>query len=92
MRWRGAAERLISPPHLGRNASLKSAILLDAYNPVMSQLRQILLTETGYSAWATSQLLNACGPLTLEQLDIGLGASHSSILGTFRHIYDGERV
>lgn len=58
----------------------------------MSQLRQILLTETGYSAWATSQLLNACGPLTLEQLDIGLGASHSSILGTFRHIYDGERV
>ena len=58
----------------------------------MSQLKELLLTQTGYSAWATRQLLNACAPLTLEQLDRALGASHSSILRTFRHMHDGERV
>jgi uncharacterized damage-inducible protein DinB len=58
----------------------------------MSPLMQLLLTQTSYSAWATGQLLNACAPLTLEQLDRGFGASHSSILRTFEHIYDGERV
>jgi uncharacterized damage-inducible protein DinB len=58
----------------------------------MSHLKELLLTQTGYSAWATGQLLHACAPLTVDQLDTGLGASHSSILRTFRHIYDGERV
>jgi uncharacterized damage-inducible protein DinB len=58
----------------------------------MSQLKQLLLAHTAYSAWATSQLLKACSPLTFDQLDSGLGASHSSILRTFRHIHDSERV
>jgi uncharacterized damage-inducible protein DinB len=58
----------------------------------MSQLRELLLTQTGDSAWATRQLLKACALLTLVQLDGDLGASHSSVLRTFRHIYDGERV
>jgi uncharacterized damage-inducible protein DinB len=58
----------------------------------MSQLKELLLAHTGYSAWATSQLLDACSPLTLDQLDNDLGASHSSILRTLRHIHDGERV
>jgi uncharacterized damage-inducible protein DinB len=58
----------------------------------MTQIKELLLAHIGYSAWATSQVLEACSNLTLEQLDIGLGASHSSILGTFRHIHDGERV
>jgi uncharacterized damage-inducible protein DinB len=58
----------------------------------MSQLKGLLLAHTGYSAWATRQLLDACSPLTLDQLDRDLGASHTSILRTFRHIHDGERV
>ena len=60
--------------------------------PFMSPLKQLLLAQTDYSAWATRQLLKACSPLTSDQLDRGLGASHSSILRTFRHIHDGERV
>jgi uncharacterized damage-inducible protein DinB len=58
----------------------------------MSQIRELLLAHVGYSAWATRRVLEACSHLTKEQLESSLGASHSSILGTFRHIYDGERV
>jgi len=58
----------------------------------MTTLKPLLLAHTDYSAWATSQLLKACSQLTFDQLDSGLGASHSSILRTFRHIHDGERV
>jgi uncharacterized damage-inducible protein DinB len=58
----------------------------------MSQLKELLLAHTGYSAWATRQLLDACSTLTPDQLDSDLGASHTSILRTLRHIHDGERV
>lgn len=54
------------------------------YNPSMPHLQQLLLAQTGYSAWDTRQLLDACSPLTLAQLDSSPGASHSSILRTFR--------
>ena len=63
-----------------------------SYNPSMSQIRKLLLAQTDYSAWATRLLLDTCSILTPEQLDSELGASHSSILRTFRHIHDGERV
>jgi uncharacterized damage-inducible protein DinB len=58
----------------------------------MSQLRKLLLAQTDYSAWATRLVLDACSSLTPDQLDSELGASHSSLLRTFRHIHDGERV
>jgi uncharacterized damage-inducible protein DinB len=58
----------------------------------MSQLKELLLAQTGYSGWATLQLLDACSTLSLEQIDRDLGASHTSILRTLRHIHDGERV
>ena len=58
----------------------------------MSELRLLLSAHIGYSAWATRELLDACSLLTLEQLSRPQGASHSSILGTLRHIHDGERV
>jgi uncharacterized damage-inducible protein DinB len=58
----------------------------------MSLLKELLLAHIGYSAWGTRQVLDACAMLTPDQLDQGLGASHSSILQTFRHIHDGERV
>lgn len=58
----------------------------------MSHLKQLLLAQIDYSAWATGQMLNLCSRLTPDQLDSELGASHSSILRTFRHCHDGERV
>jgi uncharacterized damage-inducible protein DinB len=58
----------------------------------MSQLKQLLLAHIGYSAWATRRVLEVCSLLTEEQLGQDLGASHSSLLQTFRHIHDGERV
>jgi len=58
----------------------------------MSQLKQLLVAHAGYSAWGTRQVLDVCASLTAEQLDRGLGASHASILRTFRHVHDGERV
>jgi uncharacterized damage-inducible protein DinB len=58
----------------------------------MSPLKELLLAHLDYSAWATRRVLGACSSLTVEQLDKGMGASHSSILQTFRHIHDGERV
>jgi uncharacterized damage-inducible protein DinB len=58
----------------------------------MSELKKLLLAHTGYSAWAMRQVHEACSGLTVEQLERRFGASHSSLLGTFRHIHDGERV
>jgi len=57
-----------------------------------SHLRELLLAHTGYSAWATRRVLEACSPLTEEQLGRNCGASHSSLLQTFRHSHDAERV
>jgi uncharacterized damage-inducible protein DinB len=58
----------------------------------MSPLKELLLAHLGYSAWATRRVLGACSVLTADQLDKEMGASHSSILRTLRHIHDGERV
>ncbi len=58
----------------------------------MSLLKQLLLSQTAYSAWATSQLLGACSALTANQLEHDLGTSHSSLIQTFCHFHDGERV
>ena len=63
-----------------------------SYNRRMSQLKQLLLIHTDYSAWATRQLLDACSPLTLDELKRDFGASHAGILRTFCHYYDGERI
>ena len=58
----------------------------------MSQLKQLLLDDVGYTAWANKELLGACSTLTPGQLEQSLGASHGSLLGTFRHIFYAERV
>ena len=58
----------------------------------MSQLKQVLLDDIRYTAWANQVLLNSCSTLSPVQLDRDCGASHSSILKTFRHIYYTERV
>ena len=57
-----------------------------------SILKQSLLADADYSAWANGVLLSACAALTEEQINRDLGASHASILRTLRHIYYSERV
>jgi uncharacterized damage-inducible protein DinB len=57
----------------------------------MSQLKQMLMEDVGYTAWANQELLGACADLTHEQLNRDLGTSHGSLLSTFRHIYYSER-
>jgi uncharacterized damage-inducible protein DinB len=58
----------------------------------MAIVKQVLLTDLDYSAWANQRLLDVCSTLTAEELDRDLGASHGSVAGTLRHIYDAERV
>jgi len=58
----------------------------------MAGIKDVLQTDIGYTAWANQELLRACSALTAEQLERDLGASHASILKTFRHIYYTERV
>jgi DinB family len=53
--------------------------------------KQVLVTELNYTAWANTILLRACEKLTTEELNRDLGGSHSSVIRTLRHIYDGER-
>ena len=54
--------------------------------------RQLLLTELNYTIWANKILLEACSALSSEELSRPLVASHTSIIRTLRHIYDGERA
>jgi uncharacterized damage-inducible protein DinB len=57
----------------------------------MSVAKSILLTDIQYAAWATQRLLDACDALSVDEFERNLGASHTSIGGTLRHIYDGDR-
>jgi len=58
----------------------------------MAITKQALLTDLDYSAWANQRLLDACSALTAEEMDRDLGASHSGVIRTLRHIYYAERV
>ena len=44
------------------------------------------------SAWANRNLLDGCAALTVEEMQRDFRISHTSILSTLSHIYDGERV
>jgi|ERR1700722_8391210 uncharacterized damage-inducible protein DinB len=55
-------------------------------------VRQLFVSDLRHSAWANQQLLDACVERTAEELERGFQISHSTILATLRHLYDGERV
>jgi uncharacterized damage-inducible protein DinB len=55
-------------------------------------VKQLFISDLRHSAWANQQLLEACAQRTAEELERGFQISHSSILATLRHLYDGERV
>src|SRR5271168_4003036 len=56
----------------------------------MSIAKQTLLTEIDYTVWANRRLLDASATITVEEVERDLGASHRSIAGTMRHIFDAE--
>ena len=64
----------------------------DVYTFTVSFGKEVLLSDVRYSAWANHVILEACAALTAEEIERDLRISHSSILGTVGHIYDGERV
>jgi uncharacterized damage-inducible protein DinB len=45
-----------------------------------------------YSAWASSQLLDAATALTPEELERDFGTADKSVLGTLVHVFAGDRV
>jgi uncharacterized damage-inducible protein DinB len=53
--------------------------------------KRALQLDIGYTAWANQRMLAAAAALSSEDLTRDLKNSHHSILGTLRHIYDGER-
>jgi uncharacterized damage-inducible protein DinB len=55
-------------------------------------IKQTLISDVRRSAWADRKLLEASATLTPEELARDFRISHSSILATLRHTYDGERV
>jgi len=58
----------------------------------MSSAGDLLLSDINYSAWATQKLLDASSSLSDDHLRHDLRLSHTSILATLQHIYDGERA
>jgi uncharacterized damage-inducible protein DinB len=58
----------------------------------VSLTKQLLLADTRRSAWANRNLLEACATLTDVEVQRDFRISHTSILSTLGHIYDGERV
>lgn len=51
-----------------------------------------LQSHLEYSQWATQKILEACAEVYDEDLRRDVGASHSSILDTLRHMYYADRV
>jgi uncharacterized damage-inducible protein DinB len=45
-----------------------------------------------YTRWATGRTLDACLPLTQEELERDLKSSHGSVLGTLQHLYFADRI
>ncbi len=62
------------------------------YTFFVSFAKQLLITDVRRSAWADQNLLASCSALASDELQRDLRISHSSILSTLGHIYDGERV
>lgn len=56
----------------------------------MTTAKQLVLTDLEYTIWANQVLLRASTSLSQEELRRDLGASHTNLIRTLRHIYDAE--
>ena len=52
--------------------------------------RSLMGHAFAHHVWATNQLLDACLPLTSEQLDTAVPGTYGSILETLRHLVVGD--
>ena len=57
---------------------------------VMPSIREALLFQIDYLAWANAEILRACSGLTSEELDRDLGTAYGGILPTLRHMFVAE--
>jgi uncharacterized damage-inducible protein DinB len=62
------------------------------YTAAVTFGKELLVSDIRCSAWADQRVLDACSALTTAEIERDLRISHSSILRTLGHIYDGERV
>jgi uncharacterized damage-inducible protein DinB len=51
----------------------------------------LLADAFGHHVWATLRLLDACAPLTAEQLETNVPGTFGSIIETMRHLVGGDR-
>jgi uncharacterized damage-inducible protein DinB len=58
----------------------------------VSLVKQVLQADVRRSAWANLNLLEGCLALTAGEMERDFSISHTNILSTLSHIYDGERV
>jgi len=62
------------------------------YTAAVTFGKELLVSDVRYSAWANQRVLDACSVLTAAEIERDLRISHSSILRTLGHIYDGDRL
>jgi len=62
------------------------------YTFSVSFVKQLLQTDVRRSAWANLNLLEGCSALSAEEMERDFRISHTNILSTLSHTYDGERV
>jgi uncharacterized damage-inducible protein DinB len=53
--------------------------------------RSLLADAFGHHVWATLELLDACAPLTDDQLKTNMPGTYGSILDTMRHLVGADR-
>jgi uncharacterized damage-inducible protein DinB len=54
--------------------------------------RSLLADAFGHHAWATLRVIDACGPLSPEQLASPVPGTYGSILDTLRHLVGADRA
>jgi uncharacterized damage-inducible protein DinB len=52
--------------------------------------RPVLADAFAHHVWATLRLIDACTPLSAEQLGVGVPGTYGSILETMRHLVGGD--
>ena len=62
------------------------------YTFSVSFVKQLLQADVRRSAWANLNLLEGCSALAAAEMERDFSISHTNILSTLSHIYDGERV
>jgi uncharacterized damage-inducible protein DinB len=52
----------------------------------------LLVTQLGYSRWASERVLDSLNALTEDELTTDLGSSHGGLLSTAVHIFQSDRI